>query len=103
MFYPKRTLIVLASCCVTCVLWARADKAQEKPAEPQASSSALLPDSQSAGYADTNICQSCHQEVWDKHFATTPHASLLKGDQHGCQGCHGPGQAHVDGGGDVTK
>ena len=36
-------------------------------------------------------------------LANTPHAALLKGDQHGCQGCHGPAQAHVDGGGDVTK
>ena len=41
--------------------------------------------------------------MWDKHFANTPHAALLKGDQHGCQSCHGPAQAHVDGGGDVTK
>ena len=41
--------------------------------------------------------------MWDKHFAGTPHAALLKGSQHGCQGCHGPAQAHVEGGGDPTK
>ena len=51
-------------------------------------------------YAETDICKTCHADVWEKHFAGTPHSALLKGDQHGCQGCHGPGQAHVDGGGD---
>jgi hypothetical protein len=63
----------------------------------------LLPGSSGGQYAATDVCQTCHQEVWDKHFAGTPHAALLKGDQHGCQACHGPGQAHVDGGGDITK
>jgi predicted CXXCH cytochrome family protein len=46
--------------------------------------------------------KTCHQNVWDKHFANKPHSALLKGGQHGCQSCHGPGQAHVDGG-DITK
>ena len=50
-----------------------------------------------------DICQTCHQEVWDKHFDNTPHSALLKNDEHGCQSCHGPAQAHVDGGGDITK
>ena len=54
-------------------------------------------------YAETDICKTCHQDVWEKHFAGTPHSALLKGDQHGCQGRHGPAQAHVDGGGDPTK
>ena len=36
------------------------------------------------------------RKIWEKHFAGTPHAALLKGGQHGCQACHGPGQAHVD-------
>lgn len=69
--------------------------------KPQASSA--LPSATGGQYADTDICKTCHQEVWDKHFASTPHAALLKGDQHGCQSCHGPAQAHVDGGGDPTK
>ena len=79
--------------------------AQEKAAAGQATpqSSAVLPLAAGGQYAENNICQSCHEEVWNKHFAGTPHAALLKGDQHGCQSCHGPAQAHVDGGGDVTK
>src|SRR5690242_6710670 len=68
-----------------------------------AQASQLVPGASGGQYAATDVCQTCHQEVWDKHFAGTPHAALLKGDQHGCQACHGPGQAHVDGGGDITK
>ncbi len=63
----------------------------------------MLPGKASGEYAETDICKTCHEEVWEKHFAGTPHSALLKGDQHGCQGCHGPAQAHVDGGGDTTK
>src|ERR1700742_4639078 len=75
------------------------DPAKTQP--PQAS--AALPDSSAGQSAETEICKTCHEEIWEKHFAATPHAALLKGDQHGCQSCHGPGQAHVDGGGDITK
>src|SRR5271165_6823556 len=77
--------------------------AQERHSSPAPQSSAALPGATGGQYAETDICKTCHQEVWEKHFAGTPHAALLKGSQHGCQSCHGPGQAHVDGGGDVTK
>jgi hypothetical protein len=91
-------LAFLVACCLTVTV-----QAQEHPSNPAPQTSAALPGSTGGQYAETNICQTCHQEVWDKHFAGTPHSALLKGNQHGCQGCHGPGQAHVDGGGDVTK
>jgi DmsE family decaheme c-type cytochrome len=50
-------------------------------------------------------CATCHEEV-SKKFADNPHTKLAA--QHGtagvnCEGCHGPGKAHVDGGGDPTK
>src|SRR5215472_7520481 len=38
-------------------------------------SSSALPGPAPTQYADTNICQTCHQEVWDKHFANTPHSA----------------------------
>jgi len=91
-------LTFFVACSLTVVL-----RAQEHPSNPAPQASAALPGASGGQYADTEICKTCHQEVWDKHFASTPHAALLKGDQHGCQGCHGPAQAHVDGGGDVTK
>ena len=79
--------------------------AQEKTAasHPTPQTSAVLPVAAGGQYAENDICKTCHEELWNKHFAGTPHSALLKGDQHGCQSCHGPGQAHVEGGGDITK
>ena len=50
------------------------------------------------GYVGMDTCLTCHADVV-KAFKHTPHA----GNIQGCEGCHGPGQAHVDGGGDKTK
>ncbi len=57
------------------------------------------------GYVGSDTCATCHQDKVDA-MADNPHHKLAL--QHGkagttCEGCHGPGQAHVDGGGDVTK
>jgi len=48
----------------------------------------------------------CHSELANKFGATNPHVKIAQ--LHGkngvtCEGCHGPGQAHVDGGGDTSK
>lgn len=56
-------------------------------------------------YVGGEVCATCHEEV-AKKFAGNPHTKLAA--QHGaagvnCEGCHGPGGAHVEGGGDVTK
>jgi DmsE family decaheme c-type cytochrome len=104
MIHPNRRMILscmlafLVVCFLPLVLCA-----QRNTSSPTPQTSAALPGTTAGPYAETEICKTCHQEVWDKHFANTPHSALLKGDQHGCQGCHGPAQAHVDGGGDVTK
>jgi len=90
--------VVLVGCCFSIAAFAQQPASDSKP-----QTSAALPSSTGGQYAATDVCQTCHQEVWDKHFANTPHAALLKGDLHGCQACHGPAQAHVDGGGDPTK
>jgi len=76
----------------------RADEPKAKAATASSADTAG-----SGAYASDDVCQTCHQEVWDKHFQNTPHRALLTGGRHGCQACHGPAQAHVDGGGDVTK
>ncbi len=98
----KRTfwwvLLLFAAACVSAGV---SDAGQASSPSQEASSA--LSGSTGQQYAEADICKTCHQDVWEKHFAGTPHAALLKGDQHGCQACHGPGQAHVDGGGDVTK
>lgn len=56
-------------------------------------------------YVGSDTCASCHEEV-TKGFATNPHTRMAL--MHGssgitCENCHGPGKAHVEGGGDKTK
>jgi DmsE family decaheme c-type cytochrome len=59
----------------------------------------------SAGnYVGEDTCLTCHE---DQSYKGTLHAlkTNLKtpAANQGCESCHGPGKAHVDGGGDKTK
>ena len=102
MFLSRARPCLSSLACVLAFFASAGGVAQGQSGQSAQASSAFL---QPGGpqYADTDVCQTCHQEIWEKHFAGTPHSALLKGDQHGCQACHGPAQAHVEGGGDVTK
>ena len=58
-------------------------------------------------YVGSETCKACHEGQF-KNFAGTKHAKLSevkswKDKAQGCEGCHGPGKAHVEGGGDKTK
>jgi len=62
---------------------------------------------QSSDYVGADTCKTCHEDIY-KHWENTPHwkttLDTKGGPSHqGCEGCHGPGAAHVAGGGDVTK
>ena len=90
-------LIVLSlSCVYTSVCWT-----QEATSHPS--------DNPQEKYVGSETCKTCHEELFNK-FQLTPHSNLLKEGKkvgtvewHGCESCHGPGSAHVEGGGDVTK
>ena len=53
------------------------------------------------GEYDTSDCAMCHEDVVAA-FQRTGHAIAPGWDAPtGCQACHGPGEAHIDGGGDL--
>ena len=59
----------------------------------------------SADYVGSDTCTTCHEET-SKKFSTNPHSKLALEHGNGgvtCEGCHGPGKSHVDGGGDTSK
>jgi DmsE family decaheme c-type cytochrome len=75
------------------------------PSQPPASAD-------KSDYVGSDTCKTCHADMPTKgfferfeaspHFVTT--LETKKGPEwQGCEACHGPGAAHVAGGGDVTK
>jgi len=57
-------------------------------------------------YVGSETCEHCHEAQF-KSFSKTAHAKLAKAgwkpEQQGCESCHGPGRAHIEGAGDKTK
>jgi DmsE family decaheme c-type cytochrome len=101
------TILALLGLVAATVMAAAADKskpgAQEKkyarPTDPSL-------------YVGEETCKTCHEDMPSKDFYKTYEASphfvttmdTKKGPEwHGCEACHGPGKAHVEGGGDKTK
>jgi len=95
---------VLVACLLASGLAASLLYGQEKaPAAAPAASS---------DYVGAEVCKTCHEDMPSKGFYKTyedsPHYVTMldtkKGPEwHGCEACHGPGKAHVEGGGDKTK
>ena len=84
----------LATAGAALFLSAMAAVAQEPPAPVQSSS---------AGYVGSNVCKTCHADIW-MNFYRNPHfKSVASGkeppERTGCEGCHGPAKAHVEAGG----
>jgi DmsE family decaheme c-type cytochrome len=79
-----------------------------RAADKQASQAApSTPQVDASQYVGADTCKTCHEEVFTG-FEKTPHWKTTY-DTHrgvayqGCEACHGPGKAHVDGGGDKSK
>jgi len=74
--------------------------AETTPTPAAVTTGAAAP-AQASGYVGEDMCLTCHK---DQKYEGTPHAFAANehtpAATHGCESCHGPGQAHVDGGGD---
>jgi len=59
-----------------------------------------------ADYAGSTVCKTCHADVWFRFYKNPHYKSIASGDQPpertGCEGCHGPGKAHVEAHGGKT-
>ena len=65
---------------------------------------AASPVQDAAQYVGEDTCLTCHE---GQKYDGTAHAFAANertpAAAHGCESCHGPGKAHVDGSGDTTK
>lgn len=56
--------------------------------------------SQSNGYVGSDACKTCHADLWQPFFRNPHYKSIASAkeppERTGCEGCHGPGQGHVE-------
>lgn len=107
------SIFLLVALLLTCVLTApgRAQQDQKKSASARQTKSYERPTNPSL-YVGAETCKTCHEDMptkgFFKSYEDSPHyvttLDTKKGPEwHGCEACHGPGKAHVDGGGDKAK
>src|SRR5579862_409675 len=78
-------------------------KNQSAPTSRGTAKTAASP-AEDSKYVGSDTCKTCHEDLYNS-WAKTPHwkttLDTKGGPSHqGCEACHGPGAAHVAGGGD---
>lgn len=58
------------------------------------------------GYVGSEVCKTCHSDIWFNFYKNPHYKSIAAGnlppESTGCEGCHGPGKAHVEARGGKT-
>ena len=61
---------------------------------------ALAPMGLAADYVGSQVCKTCHPDIFSTFFKNAHYKSVASGretpENTGCEGCHGPGNAHVE-------
>jgi len=100
-----RLVFPLIMACMAATVSTRAADKSEGKSTPSEVQRYVRPTDPSL-YVGADTCKTCHEDIY-KDFANTPHFQTTMGKRgpqwQGCEACHGPGKAHVEGGGDVTK
>jgi DmsE family decaheme c-type cytochrome len=54
-------------------------------------------------FVGSEVCGLCHEDEWNDFFKNPHFKSVASGkeskDRTGCEGCHGPGESHIEAGG----
>jgi len=85
------------------VIQVQARNAEQSAAQTSAASQTK----ESGQYVGSETCKGCHEDIF-KATERTPHYKMgfqpgAPGKGMSCEACHGPGAAHVEGGGDKSK
>lgn len=82
------------------------DVPKDPPAKARAVQTSPAPPPSADQYVGEETCLTCHEDR-KKGYHGSPHARVLDprspAAASGCESCHGPGKAHVEGDGDKTK
>lgn len=80
---------------------------QARNVEQSAAPTGAASQTKDSGYVGSETCKGCHEDIY-KVTERTPHHKMgfqpgAAGKGVNCEACHGPGKAHVEGGGDKSK
>src|ERR1035438_2463526 len=74
--------------------------AQQPPTSAQQPSTLAQGGASATGFVGSQACKTCHPDVWSKFFKNPHFKSVASGketpEHTGCEGFHGPGQAHIE-------
>jgi DmsE family decaheme c-type cytochrome len=112
---PKIVFLLLSivmGAVIQTLAWPNAGAGEKDKAKPSEQEKKYVRPTDPSLYVGSETCKTCHEDMpakdFFKNYESSPHyvttLDKKKGPEwHGCEACHGPGKAHVEGGGDKTK